>query len=142
MAIQRGAEVSMTTDTARGDGLDRLKSTRGSNRGVVIKLIKESESILNEEIITEDDFERLQTICELLDKKLKTLECLDNDILNQVKIEDIDEESNEAADHLARILSIKLKITKKLSLKTEADVRGEHETDRPVRPSPRLLDMH
>ena len=49
MAIQRCAEVSMTTDTARGDGLDRLKSTRGSNRGVVTKLIKESESRLNEE---------------------------------------------------------------------------------------------
>ena len=96
---------------------------------------------MNEEIITEDDFERLETISELLDKNLKTLECLDNDILKQVKIEDIDEESNEDADHLGWILSIKLKITKKLSLKTGADVRGEHETDRPVRPSPRLLDI-
>ena len=142
MAIQRGAEVSMTTDTARGDGLDRLKSTRGSNRGVVTKLIKESESILNAEILTEDDFDRSETICEPLDEKRKTLECLDEDILKQVKIEDIDEEINEAADHLARILSIKRKITKKLSSKTGTDVRGEHETDRPVRPSPRLLDRH
>ena len=62
--------------------------------------------------------------------------------MKQLKIEDIDEEINEAADHLARILSIKRKITKKLSSKTGTDVRGEHETDRPVRPSPRLLDRH
>ena len=119
LAIQRGVEVSMTTDTARGDGPDRLKSTRGSSRGIVTRLIKESESILNEEILTEDDFERLETVCGLLDEKRKTLECLDNDISKQVKIEDIDEEINEAADHLARILSIKRKISKKLSSKTE-----------------------
>ena len=121
----------MTTDTARADGLDRLKSTRGSNRGVVTKLIKESESILNEEILTE-----------LLDENRKTLECLDEDILKQLKMEDIDEEINKAADHLARILSIKRKITKKLSSKTGTDERGEHENDRPFRPSSRLLDMH
>ena len=47
------------------------------------------------------------------------------------------------ADHLARIFSIKRKITKKLSSKTGTDLRGQHETVRPVRPSsPRLLDMH
>ena len=133
----------MTTDTARGDRLDPLKSTRGSNRGVVTKLIKESESILNEEILTEDDFERFEIICELLDEKRKTLECLDEDILKRVKIKDIDEEMNEAADHLARILSIKRKITRKPSSNTGTDVRGEHETHRPVRPSsPRLLNMH
>ena len=98
MEIHRGAEVSMTTDTARSDRLDRLKSTCGSNRGAVTELIKESESILNEEILTEDEFERLETICELLDEKRKTLECLDDDILEkQEKIEGIDEEINEAA---------------------------------------------
>ena len=96
----------MTTDTARGDGLDRLKSTLGSNRGVVTKLIKESESILNEEILTEDDIEQLEIICELLDEKRKTLECLDEYILKQLKIEDIDKEINEAADHWVQILSI------------------------------------
>ena len=61
-------------------------------------MIQESESILNVEILTEDDFERLETIRELLDEKRKTLECLDEDILKQLKIEDIDEEiNNEAA---------------------------------------------
>ena len=43
---------------------------------------------------------------------------------------------------MAWILGTKRKITKskKLNSKTGTDVRGEHETDRPVRPSSRLLN--
>ena len=148
MAIQRGSEVSMTMDTARGNGLDGL--TRGSNRGLVIKLIKESESILNEEILTEDDFGRLETICELLDEKWKTLGYFD-DILKQVKIEDTDEEIIEAADHLARILSINVRSQRNSARTLELmcvanmkliglfgprllDMHGGRESVRPVRP--------
>jgi len=66
--------------TKSGD-LERIVQIRGSNRGVVTKIVKEAELIMSKGRIGDTDVHRLETLSLELDGKRKLLERLDQDIL-------------------------------------------------------------
>jgi len=67
--------------------LDRLKLIRQGHRGVLTKLIREVETLLESH---EPEVDRLKIICEQLDGKLKVFTSLDGEILELCPEDDIE----------------------------------------------------
>ena len=85
--------------------LDRLRATRGGNRGVITKYTKEVLEILKGESINKD---RLHTINELLNAKLAIVKRIDEEILELCDTKEIE----EADEIYSRVLDVKQAISK------------------------------
>ena len=90
--------------------LARKRAIRAGHRGVITKLTKRADSILNndEELEAEISETRLQTINTMLSDKLKIVKELDEQVLSLTlsKVEDISREIEEADDIVSRVLDI------------------------------------
>ena len=87
------------------DNLTRIRAVRAGNRGVVTKLIKEAECLIEEQ--NETNLGRMQTICTILNDKMGLLKELDEKILNACELEEIEDEVEEADMIMSRIMDIK-----------------------------------
>ena len=87
--------------------LERIRAVRAGNRGVITKLTREAEKLWSEEELNND---RLRTIATILDKKIKTIKDLDEQVLTLCAIEDIEREIEEADDVDSRVLDTKREI--------------------------------
>ena len=97
--------------------LDRLKLIRQGHRGVLTKLIREVETLLESH---EPEVDRLKIICEQLDGKLKVFTSLDGEILELCPEDDIEWEIEESEATTAKFIGVKRKIN--LALKSPQEV--------------------
>lgn len=77
------------------ENLARIRAIRGGNRGVITKLINETEVLLKEEILNRG---RLKTITDLLEEKLKIVKALDEKVVENCEVNDIEIEIEESDD--------------------------------------------
>ena len=85
--------------------LPRLRATRAGNKGVVTKLIGESETILNgTHPLEEKARNRLARIEKVLKEKSELIHDLDEKIIAVCKVEDIEKEIEEAEDLKMRVM--------------------------------------
>lgn len=89
--------------------LDRLRATRGGNRGVITKYTKEVIELLKGEPINKD---RLRTVNDLLNEKLAVVKKTDEEILEVCDTKDIEHEIEEAEEIYSRVLDVKQAISK------------------------------
>jgi len=92
------------------ESLDRLNTVRGSHRGVVTKLSRETDTLLATEPLTAEQTDRLTVIKQQLTSKEQTLEVLNRDILNLCTLEEVDTEVNEADTVVAKIMDFRRRI--------------------------------
>ena len=94
------------------ENLDRLKTVRGSHRGVVTKLTKEKKKkkLAATEPLTTEQIDRLTVIRQQLNAKEQTLQTLNRDILNLCSLEEIETEANDAETVVAKIMDYKRRI--------------------------------
>lgn len=92
--------------------LDRLRAKRGGHRGVCTKLAKEADELLH--LPGDVDIDRSEIIRSLLEAKLKILSEIDEEILGLCDVEDIEQEIEESAEVVSRILNAKRKLEKAL----------------------------
>ena len=109
------------------ENLDRLKTVRGSHRGVVTKLTKETDTLAATEPLTTEQIDRLTVIRQQLNAKEQTLQTLNRDILNLCSLEEIETEVNDAETVVAKIMDYKCRIDVALQ---------------PPSPAPQLLLLH
>ena len=88
--------------------LARKRAIRAEHQGVITKLTKKVDSILNndEELAAESSETRLQTINTMLSAKLKIVKELDEQVLSLCDVEDISREIEEADDIISRVLDV------------------------------------
>ena len=88
--------------------LARKRAIRAGHRGVITKLTKRADSILNsdEELEAEISETRLQTINTMLSDKLNFVKKLDEQVLSLCEAEDISREIEEADHIISRVLDI------------------------------------
>ena len=88
--------------------LARKRAIRAEHQGVITKLTKKVDSILNndEELAVESSETRLQTINTMLSAKLKIVKELDEQVLSLCEVEDISREIEEADDIISRVLDV------------------------------------
>ena len=96
--------------TEANEGLARVVAVRGAHRGVLTKLLRESEEILKNVPIPEESFERLRNLLGLIQSREKKLESLDENVLSQAKIEEIEYEVEESSLITEKIVEIKRKL--------------------------------
>lgn len=89
--------------------IERLKATRAAHRGVVSKLKKETHELLSRED-TAENRNRLDVITCLLENKLKTLNEIDDQIIQLCPLEDISKEIEDSEEIVARIIECRKKI--------------------------------
>ena len=85
------------------EAVARLRGKRRGNRSVITKLVNEVEIILQAEAI---DQRRLKVIACLLNKKLRSVESLDEGIISLCLVEEIDSEIEEYHDVNSRAMEI------------------------------------
>lgn len=98
------------------ENLARIRAIRGGNRGVITKLINETEVLLKEEILNRG---RLKTITDLLEEKLKIVKALDEKVVENCEVNDI--EIEESDDLISRVLDTKRHILEKTSEETTTE---------------------
>ena len=96
--------------TEANEGLARVVAVRGAHRGVLTKLLRESEEILKNVPIPEESFERLRNLLGVIQSREKKLESLDENVLSQAKIEEIEYEVEESSLITEKIFEIKRKL--------------------------------
>lgn len=91
--------------------LERVKAVRRENCGVVTKLCREADGVLEEESFNTDPIKvsQLNVICEQLDDKLKYLSTLDGEIVSLCCMEEIEGEIEESEAVVAKIIEAKQK---------------------------------
>jgi hypothetical protein len=100
-----------------------LREKRGGYRGVCTKLTKETEEIIHADEI---DYDRCEVIIRsLLEEKSKILTDIDEEILGICEIASIENEIEESADVMGRILSAKRKLDK--VIETRSEENGKYE---------------
>ncbi len=92
------------------EGLTRLRAIRRGNRAVVTKSINEVQGLLTMEQWSEESITRLNVLKQHLDSKRNTLNELDAKILNEIKVEDVEKEIEEAEDVVIKITEAREKI--------------------------------
>ena len=85
------------------EALERLKLRRRGNRGVATKYIQEAKQILQGELIDGPQQQRLITVRNTLQEKLKLITELDDAILNTCPTTEIETEIEESETVNARI---------------------------------------
>ena len=93
----------MTEDPARA--LERSCPVRQGHRGVVTKLVRETEEILHNESLDAEQRSRLNVIRQQLEGKLKLLNDMDKDILQHYEVDAIETEIEELENVIARIIN-------------------------------------
>ena len=87
------------------DELPRLRATRAANKGVITKLIGESEAILETGTAIDDKTRnRLIRIETMLKEKIKLVTDLDEKIVSVCKLEDIEKEIDDAESLKMRVM--------------------------------------
>lgn len=88
--------------------LARKRAIRAGHRGVITKLTKKADSVLNndDELEAESSETRLQTINTILSDKLKIVKEFDEQVFSLCEVEDISREIEEADDIISRVLDI------------------------------------
>ena len=90
------------------DNFERLQAIKAGNRGVVTKKINELNEIVQEtEIngtIDEEQSERLDVLNHLLEGKLKTLQDIDQNVLELCELEFISNEIEDSERVLAKVV--------------------------------------
>ena len=88
------------------DALPRLQARRAANRGVVTKLIEESDVILENDVALLDKKtqNRLTRIDGILQEKLQLISELDEKILNDCEVDDIIKEVEDAEFFKMRLM--------------------------------------
>ena len=87
-----------------------MKTVRGSHRGVVTKLTKETDTLTATEPLTTEQIDRLIVIRQQLNAKEQTLQTLNRDILNLCSLEKFEIEVNDAEIVVAKIMDYKRRI--------------------------------
>ncbi len=98
------------TKMAENEGLTRLRAIRRGNRAVVTESINEVQGLLTTEQWSEESITRLNVLKQHLDSKQNTLNELDPKILNEIKVEDVEKEIEEAEDVVIKITEAREKI--------------------------------
>ena len=98
--------------TEQGQSLERSVAVRGAHRGVLTRLIKEAEQILLgvEEVDLEKACERLHTLNGVIQEKGKLLQSLDENILDKIKLEEIEREVIETSSIVEKVMEVRRKI--------------------------------
>ena len=97
------------------ESLERLRAIRGGNRGVVTKLVNETDEILLSTVPLESAQKtQINVISQQLDNKLKILNDMDKDILEKCDVSAIATELEESEAVTAKILSCKQNIEETL----------------------------
>ena len=99
-------------EEARRTNNEQLRAVCGGHRGVITKLIKETDEILATTPLTTEGRSRLDVIHKQLGLKAELLRRLDNDILALCEVSDIDTEIEEAEPITAKVIEYKSKIAK------------------------------
>ena len=94
--------------TESKENLDRLRAKRGGHRGVCTKLAKKADELLH--LPGDVDVDRCEIIRSLLEEKLKILTEIDEEILGLCDVKDIEQEIEESAEVVSRILTGKRKL--------------------------------
>ena len=99
--------------TEQGQSLERSVAVRGAHRGVLTRLIKEAEQILLgvEEVDLEKACERLHTLNGVIQEKGKLLQSLDENILDKIKLEEIEREVIETSSIVEKVMEVRRKLT-------------------------------
>ena len=81
----------MASEEAK-EKLERLRSIRGAQRGIVTKNVNKANAILGGEVaqayISSEQVQQLEVISRLLEAKLKTLEEIDQQVLSLCILEE------------------------------------------------------
>ena len=117
--------------TEAKEKLDRLRAKRGGHRGVCTKLAKETDELLH--LPGDIDVDRSEIIRSLLEAKLKILSEIDEEILGLCDVNDIEQEIDESAEVLARILNAKRKLERAVNSKVVND--GQNQVTSQLAPS-------
>ena len=104
-------QVKNMDEEARRTNNKRLRAVHGGHRGVITKLITETNEILATTPLTTEGRSRLDVIHKQLGLKAE-LRGLDNDILALCEVSDIDTEIEEAEPITAEVIEYKSKIAK------------------------------
>ena len=121
--------------------LVRLKTVRGGNCGVVMKLCSEIETVLAEESFGTDPSKvsRLNVIHKQLDGKMKQFSILDGEIVALCPIDEIEREIEDSEAITAKIIEAKRRIQSVLKETTrERDVRSPSVAPESPATKPRL----
>ena len=104
--------------------LERLRLIRRGHRGVLTKLIKEIDTLVEP---VEPEIDRLRIISEQLDGKLKVFSILNGEIVALCPEEDVDREIEDTESITAKIIGAKRKVDEAL--------KRENSHGSPTRPS-------
>jgi hypothetical protein len=103
--------------TEAEQSLERTVAVRRAHRGVLTRLVKEVEELLESSTVSNEsyEYERLQILTGLIEAKGKLLESLDENVLVKAKIEDIEYEVNESSLIAEKIIEVRRKINNLLN---------------------------
>ena len=86
---------------------ERLKVVRRGHRGVVMKLIREVDTLLGGETPTSEQLARLNIIYEQLENKMQLLQGMDSKIVTLCNLDNVKGEIDKSESVLAKILEYK-----------------------------------
>ena len=107
MEERSSATTLATTIKAK---LDRCRAIRRGHRGVVTKLTREIDEILQQETLNDEHYTRLNVIDHQLETKLSILANLDKEVLAYCDAGEIETEIHESETITAKIIKYKTKI--------------------------------
>ena len=90
---------------------ERLKVVRRGHRGVVTKLTREVDTLLEGEPPTSEQLTRLNIIYEQLENKMQLLQGMDSEIVTLCNLDDVEGEIDESESVLAKILEYKGRVS-------------------------------
>jgi hypothetical protein len=90
--------------------LKRLKAIRNSHRNVVNNLLQEANELICVDSLSENQKGRIEVISTLFENKLKTLNEIDQEILNVCELTTINNEIQESEEIVARIIDCQRRI--------------------------------
>ena len=115
-------------DNEKQEKLARLKATRKSHRGVTTKYINEVDNLLKHEPLDQKQQESVENLRKRLDLKLRTLETIDQEILDLCDLGTIDKEIEESEILSFRVTEITSKIQRALATSQRQNEREVRES--------------
>ena len=104
----------MASEEAK-EKLERLRSIRGAQRGIVTKNVNKANAIFGDEAaqayISSEQVQQLEVISRLLEAKLKTLEEIDQQVLSLCILEEITQEIEESEKYVEKAINCQKKIS-------------------------------
>ena len=115
-------------DNEKQEKLARLKATRKSHRGVTTRYINEVDDLLKHEPLDQKQQESVENLRKRLDLKLRTLETIDQEILDLCDLGTIDKEIEESETLSFRVTEITSKIQRALATSQRRNEREVRES--------------